>query len=739
MADSPLGKEKIEGGEMRKIALIALLALGLSFCSRGFKRAPFSKTPVFIIIIDTLRADHVSVFNPEAERTKTWEELASDGVVFENAYSHIPLTLPSHTTLFTGMIPPHTGVRDNIGFKYEKKEKTIAEWMKAHGKRTAGFVSAIVLHHRTGISRGFDFYEDKIENTTGSLSLGAVQRPGIQTVHLAEDWLDKQKDDNFFMFLHIYEPHSPYKPPERFRKEGRSLYEGEVLYADEIIGEFIRYLKDMGIYKKALIVMAADHGEGLKNHGESEHGVFLYIEDIHIPLVIKYPYNQKPFKRIKRAVALTDIFPTLCDYFQIKCPHKMDGESLLSQKKGTRDVYSESLYGKYHYGWAPQYSLIDGRNHFILSPIREFYDLLRDPMEKKNRYGFGKSKKMERILKAMVSQFKEDRPSKVDPEFLGKLMSLGYVGIINQKKLPSEKLPDPKTKIHLLEKLNRAMTLARLGLYRKAAEILDSILKEDPDMEEVISQAARVNENAGNYRRAIELYKELLKRRPNDISAIIGIGSVYFRMGLYKEAIKHINLLIEKDPKMALGYSLKAMVYFKEKKYRLFYKYLKKALKLAPDLDHAHYLLGLDYLRLGVKNNDPSLIQKAKEEFLKVEKKNVRGYVDMHFNLGVIFSREGDYGKAEEEYRKEIKFFPSNPKPYVNLALLLDAEGDLPEAIHTLLIGEKVAPVPQTYYLLTLFYMKFRNPRAARKWLIKGLSIYPKNQMLLSLKKNYGF
>ncbi len=723
---------------MRKVVFLVFLALGLNFCSKGFKRAEFKNTPVFLIVIDTLRADHVSVFNKRAEKTKTWEELASDGVAYENAYTHIPLTLPSHTTMMTGLIPPHTGVRDNIGFRYEKKEKTLAEWMKEKGKRTAGFISAIVLHHRTKISRGFDFYEDKIENTTGALSLGAVQRPGIQTIHLAEDWLDKQKDDNFFMFLHIYEPHSPYNPPEEYRKEGRSLYEGEVLYADHLIGEFLQYLKDMGIYKKAMIFLVADHGEGLKNHGESEHGVFLYIEDLHIPMVVKFPYNQRPFKRVKAPVALSDIFPTICDYFQMKCPHKMDGKSLLSPVEG-REVYSESLYGKYHYAWAPQYSLIDGKEHFILSPIREFYELKKDPEERKNRYGFGRSKKMERELKAMVSGFKEDRPSKVDPEFLRKLQSLGYVGLIRQNVKSGENLPDPKTKIHLLEKLNRAMTLGRLGLYQKAAKILDEILKEDPDMEEAISQAARINENAGNFKKAIELYKELLARRPNDLSALIGIGSTYFRMGEYQKALESIDLILKKEPEFAVGYSLKAMVYYKEGKYKLFEKYLKKAMELNPDLDHIHYLQGLNYLRLYSLSKDYSYVEKAKEKFLLVEKKNIRGYVDLHFNLGVIYTMEKDYGKAEEEYRREIKFFPSNPKPYVNLALVLEAEGDLPEAIHILLVGEKIAPVHQTYYLLTLLYMKFHNPWAAKKWLLRGLSKYPKNQRLLELKNRYGF
>ncbi len=724
---------------MRKIVLFLSLALILSFCSREFKRADFSKTPIFLISIDTLRADHVSVFNPEAEETKTWERLAGDGIAFLNAYTHIPLTLPSHTTMLTGLIPPHTGVRDNVGFRYEKDYKTLAEWMKEKGKRTAGFVSAIVLHHRTKINRGFDFYEDNIENTTGTLSLGGVQRPGIQTIHLAEDWLDKQKDDNFFLFLHIYEPHSPYNPPEEYRKEGRSLYEGEVLYADRLIGDFLDYLKDMGIYEKAMIFLVSDHGEGLKNHGESEHGVFLYIEDIHVPMVLKLPYNQRPFKRTKRPAALSDIFPTICDYFKMRCPHRMDGESLLKKENSPREVYSESLYGKYHYGWAPQYSLIDGRNHFILSPIREFYELLKDPQEKKNRYGFGKSKKMERELKAMVSSFQEDMPQKVDPEFLRKLQSLGYVGLIHQRvKEEGRALPDPKTKIHLLEKLNRAMALGRIGLYRKAAEVLEELLREDPEMEEAISQAARINENAGNYERAIELYKEILRRRPKDLSALIGIGSTYFRMGDYKKALQTLNLIIEIDPKFAVAYSLKAMVYYKERKYGLFEKYLKKAMEIKPDLDHIHYLRGLNYLRLFSMTRDYSYVGKAKEEFLKVERKNIRGYVDLHFNLGVIFEREGNLGKAEEEYRREMKFFPANPKPYVNLALLLAKEGDLPEAIHVLLIGEKLAPVSQTYYLISFYYMRLGNFAAARKWLLKGLEKYPGDQRLRTLKGRLG-
>ncbi len=708
---------------MRKIFyLIPALIVLLSSCSHP--EVKFNNTPVFVIIIDTLRADHVSVFSKKAERTRTWEELAGDGIAFTHAYSHIPLTLPSHTTMFTGLIPPHTGVRDNIGFRYEKKDKTLAEWMKVNGKRTSGFISTIVLHHRTGISRGFDFYEDNIENKKGVLSLGGIQRKGKETIKLAEKWIGKQKDPNFFMFLHIYEPHSPYIPPEKYRKEGRSLYEGEVLYADELIGGFLKFLKNKKLYKKALIIMAADHGEGLKDHGESEHGVFLYNEALHVPLVLKLPYSERPEKKVERNVGLSDLFPTICDYFKMKCPHRMDGISLLKNKK--HEIYSESLYGKFHYGWAPQYSLIRGKYHLILSPIREFYNLKKDPEEKKNFYGFSTSRKMEKELRGMVANFKEDRPKKVDVEFLRKLQSLGYVGTIHQQ-VKGEILPDPKTKIHLLEKMGKALSMARVGKYKDASRTLDEILKEDPNMEEVISQAARINEEAGNYKRAIELYKELIKRRPDDISPLIGIGSVYHRMGKYDEAMKHVDLIIEKNPKLALGYSLKAMVYYYKMDYKNFEKYLKKALKLNPKLDHARYISGLNDIRLGK-------IKEAVEEFQFVEKKNVRGYLDMHFDLGVAYALQGNFEKAKEEYKKEIRFFPTNPKPYVNLAILTRKEGDLVNAIHTLLIGEKIAPVPETYYFISLFYLQGRNSRAAIKWLKRGLERYPGNPRLLSLK-----
>ena len=711
---------------MRK-AFFALIFLSIILVSCSHPPAKFDNTPVFLIVIDTLRADHVSVFNKEAKKTSTWEELADDGIAFMNAYTHIPLTLPSHVTMFTGLIPPHSGVRDNIGFKYEKKEKTLAEWIKEHGKKTAGFISAIVLHRRTGINRGFDFYEDKIENKEGALSLGAVQRKGKDTIKLAEEWIEKQADPNFFVFLHIYEPHSPYNPPEEFRKEGQTLYEGEVLYADYLIGKFVDFLKKKKLYNKSLIILAADHGEGLKNHKEAEHGVFLYNEAIHVPLVLKLPYNERPLKKVKKNVALTDIFPTICDFFRMKCPHQMDGISLLKTKD--RKIYSESLYGKYHYGWAPQYSLIEKNFHFILSPIREFYNLEKDPMERKNIYGFSTSKEMEKELKAMVSNFKEDKPQKVDPEFIKKLQTLGYVGTIHQETKKKE-LPDPKTKIYLLEKLGKALSMARVGKNKEAAKILNEILEEEPDMEEALTQAARINEEAGNFERAIELYKELIKRRPNDISPLLGIASVYHRMGEYDKSLEHINLVLEKNPKMALPYSLKAMVYYYKKDFKKFDYYLKKALKINPDLDHAHYLMGLNFIRLG-------RILDAKKEFLKVEEKNKRGYIDLHFNLGVIYTLEGKLERAKEEYRKEMKFFPNNPKPYVNLAILLRREGDLVNAIHTLLVGEKLAPAPETYYLISLFYLQGRNPGAASKWLKKGLKRFPGDTKLITLKNQF--
>ncbi|MDQ2980124.1 MAG: sulfatase, partial [Acidobacteriota bacterium] len=304
----------------RALATAALASWGVA---AGCSRRPevFPRAPVVLISIDTLRADHLPAYGYRGLETPNLDRLAADALVFENALAHVPLTLPSHVSLFTGLLPFANGVRDNQGYVLSKAHTTLATYLRGKGYATGAAISAFALSHVTGVSEGFDFYEDGVESRRSGQALGQVQRSGFQTERLLEDWIGKLRDGQpFFGFLHLYEPHSPYEPPEPFKSRYASHpYDGEIATADSIVGKFLDFLKSRKLYDRSLIVLLSDHGEGLGDHGEDEHGIFIYREAIHVPLFLKLP-GRSPGRRIAGAVGLVDVFPTVTSVLGEKRP-----------------------------------------------------------------------------------------------------------------------------------------------------------------------------------------------------------------------------------------------------------------------------------------------------------------------------------------------------------------------------------------------------------------------------------
>src|SRR5438132_286978 len=271
---------------MWRAALMMLLAGAATSACRG-PRA-YSEAPVVLVSIDTLRADHLPLYGYKDGSTPTLDALGREGIVFDAAYSHCPLTLPAHASMLTGLLPPRHGVRDNLGFRLAPEHRTLGTRFKTAGLRTGGAISAYVLRGATGINQGFDFYDDAIEVQAGTESAGNLQRDGSVAVDALSRWIQGLGGARFFAFLHLYEPHTPYAPPERHRNHAL-LYDGDISYADELVGRFLDGLKSRGVYDRAVIVVTSDHGEGLNDHGEAEHGIFLYREAVHVPLILRLP------------------------------------------------------------------------------------------------------------------------------------------------------------------------------------------------------------------------------------------------------------------------------------------------------------------------------------------------------------------------------------------------------------------------------------------------------------------
>src|SRR6266576_2869196 len=340
-----------------------------------------SRPNVILITIDTLRADHVGCYGSQTVKTPTLDGLAHDGVLFERAISQVPLTWPSHAVILTGTYPFQNGVQDFTGQPLARQFRSVAQAFKQHGYATGAVVSAFVLDRSWGLARGFDFYDDAFApEQFNNRDLGLVERRAGESVTRALSWLQKNPHRPFFFWLHLYDPHSPYHPPQPYRTQYRNnLYDGEIAYTDHELGRLISWLKHSQLYDRSLIVTLSDHGESLGEHGEHEHGFFVYNSTVRIPLIVKPPAGSGfRLGRVARPVETIDIAPTLLQWAGIKDVIGKQFQShgfLTSEPENDQTAYSETFYPFSSFGWSPLHALETSRYHYIDAPIPELYDV----------------------------------------------------------------------------------------------------------------------------------------------------------------------------------------------------------------------------------------------------------------------------------------------------------------------------------------------------------------------------
>ncbi len=540
-----------------KILISAIVVLTFA-CGRE-TAAPASATssPVIIISIDTLRADHLPAYGAKGVETPSIDAFANDAILFENAYSHVPLTFPSHVTLLTGLLPEETGVRNNLGYRFDPAaHPSIPTLLKSEGYLTGAAVSAYVLRGATGLGAAFDEYDDRIDRSTEGGSMGELQRSGDRTAAVATEWILQKKDQPFFYLLHLFEPHAPYAPPEPFASRYASQpYDGEIAATDAILGRFLDALKKNGIYDRATILLLSDHGEGLGDHGEAQHGIFLYREAIHVPLLLKLPHGEMKGKRVASPVQLADVLPTIADLAGFDVPERAKGVSLVGIARGgaptTRRIFSETMYPRIHLGWSNLASLVDETHHYIHSPRPELYDLGSDIAEKRNVLS-----EQRRVYASMRSEVEaHDRslelPANVDPEEAAKLAALGYLGSSSAVTGNGE-LPDPKEQIGEFAVTGRAATLVQQGRYEEAISILRPVLERNPVLADGWSMLARALEGAGRPQEAIAAYKKTIEVAPMLApGTAISLAELYMRTGAFDDAIRHAEIALDVHPSTA--------------------------------------------------------------------------------------------------------------------------------------------------------------------------------------------
>jgi arylsulfatase A-like enzyme len=522
---------------VRYTFILALTALAVALAAFGgwqFARASAPVNgPIILISVDSLRADHLPAYGYAQGDTPTIDALAADGIVFERAYAHTPQTLPSHATLLTGRLPFETGVRDDVGFTLAAGERLLPELLHERGFATGGVVSTYLLRPSTGLARGFDFYDAEMPADQLGRPIDRIERDGAASEAIAEHWLGSQDSSRVFLFLQIDEPHAPYQPPERFAS--LQPYDGEVAYADEIIGRLVRWLKGHQLYDRSTILLVGDHGEGLDNHGEGEHGLLLYEEDIHVPFILKPAGGVGAGQRVAGVVELADVTPTILDLAKAPLPGSLRGSSLEPVIDGgtvpDRVVYAESGFGRTFFGWSAISSLIDGRYQYIRAPREELFDLRADPREMRNLAPAAEAvratelapdadlARRRRELDALTEHAPalRARPAadENDPLFAG---SYGRTRL----PAPPDADPadiDPKDAVPTLERYRASMDHAARREWAPALDGLEKLLRASPDQPNVWRDLASVALGAGQLDRAVAALDRVAALAPSDADA----------------------------------------------------------------------------------------------------------------------------------------------------------------------------------------------------------------------------
>jgi|KBSSwiStaDraftv2_1062776.scaffolds.fasta_scaffold07198_5 arylsulfatase A-like enzyme/Flp pilus assembly protein TadD len=517
-----------------RLAFVVLLMTGLS----GAATPP----NIFLITIDTLRADHVHCYGYNQIQTPALDDLAKTGIRFTRAFTPSPLTNSSHTSILTGLLPSVHGVTD-FGIPLDDSRATMAELLRAKGYHTAAFIGAIILDSKTlapGLDRGFDFYDNFPSNVQSKTHWDRLERRGEVVVKHAEAWLTTHPAGPRFVWVHLYDPHDPYEPPAPYSETYKDRpYDGEIAYTDSALANFVAYLKAHAFYDNSLIVVVGDHGEGLGEHNEDTHGIFLYDSTTHVPLILKLPVGKNAGKVIDEQVGTLDILPTVLEYAGISKPEPLTGTSLLSiaegPQKSSRPAVGETDY-PLRFGWAPLRSVRTPENKFIEAPRPELYDLRSDAGEQNNLYD---------PHNELVANSRKLLASVLPP-------------LANQ---PSGSLPDPKDKIQEQNLLHRALIATQDHRFADAHTALDQVLKLDPKSSLALRQLGEVELQTADYQQAAAHLKQAREVAPDDPAVGFLLGQALQRIKDFEGARAVLEQCLKTNPNEPAARLLLGSVY----------------------------------------------------------------------------------------------------------------------------------------------------------------------------------
>ena len=625
------------------IAPLLVLVLAIAGATVWFLRpagtSPMPIRNVVIISIDTCRADYLGCYNPDRPLTPNIDKVAREGILFENVISPVPLTLPAHSSMMTGTIPPTHGVMGNGDYRLTPPNLTLAEILGANGFTTGAFVSTFVLDSQFGLDQGFDTYDDAFETPSKEASVGGhgAERRADATTRVALDWLDENKASDFFLFLHYYDPHDAYEPPEPYAsRHAANPYAGEIAYTDEWIGRFLDRLKALGLDESTLVIVTADHGEMLGEHGEETHQFFIYQSAIRVPLIFRLPGGTAPV-RVAEPAGLIDIVPTVCGLLGLERPANVQGVDLSAAfEEGGAALSDRALYCESFtpatLGANPLRGVVERRYKFIQTTRPELYDIIEDPgesvnlVEEKSRLARDLQDRLRRILMDSLL-VGGDVGLGLSAEARARLVSLGYVGGTTEPRLEFDPaLDDPKDVIDFHEGYLKATALILAGEYDVARPQLEALQAQRPDYQVVYRRLGDVAVAQGRLDDAVIAFERALELNPQDTGSHGQIAVVLTIQGKLEPAMEHAKIALKSDP-----------------------NYIN-ALVVAGDILNAR------------RNFDEA--EAYYERALKVNARNTAVLI----RLGTLLQKQNRHVRAVELYRKSLEILPDQADIVNNLA-----------------------------------------------------------------------
>jgi arylsulfatase A-like enzyme/Flp pilus assembly protein TadD len=690
-------------------AALALAAGTALWLLRGRTAAPGASAPaaggardnLLLVTLDTTRADRLGSYGYARARTPHLDRLAAEGVRFENALSPVPITLPAHASIFTGLYPFAHGVRNNGNFYLADEVPTLATLLKAQGYRTAAFVSSFVLDRRYGLARGFDTYDDRMQGAHEQVIELEAERRGDRTSLALEKWLQEQASapGPFFVWLHLYDPHEPYRPPRPFRDLFPDApYDGEIAFDDAIVAAVLDRLAATGQRERTLVAVIGDHGESLGDHGEETHTMFVYQAALRVPLILWRPGRVPSGRVVQEAVRATDLAPTLLELLgapPLQTPHGRSLVPLIEGRTGgpAPSVYAETLLPQFHMNWAPLLSLRDERWKLIDAPQPELYDLQSDPREEHNVHG--QQPRTAEALRAALTRLMGGgqgamNVTQLDRETVAKLAALGYVGAGAEpgRAAPERARMDPQTMIGIFNRLRRANTAVRDRRYDEALPLLQQVLREDPRNAFAIQVMGSAEMGRRRFEAAAGWFKKYLELVPNSAYAHHWIAICHLNRGARDEALRESEATLAIDPRFADARVLRGGILAA----RGAYAEAITELRAAVESDPAKPVLRLDLAKVLAEARRPAEARAEYEAALRIQP----DYAPALAGLGVLQLAEREPAAALRSLSRALELEPSSHEARFSLGRALELTGDLAaaRAAYQRVAADPAAPAP---------------------------------------------